>query len=204
MSKDKDEDEKEDLREFRGIYFQETESGAQIPLGSRGARPDGAIELEDFLQGIQHLTKERFCESFDHPFLVQSSMGQNLTDDSFFDTAYEDTDKLPVADRQACLVFPIVKRAVNSFTGMITIGRTPNNDFVIPHPLVSKFHAYFRLEGGQWKIRDGGSKNKTYIANQVMEPNTDYRLIDKAMVSFSKSVNFLFMEPETFWSHFMI
>ena len=196
-------EEERDRRTFRGIYFQETGSGNDIPLDLSKNKPDGAIELKDFLVGVRHITKERFLQSFNHPFLVQSSMGTEIVGKTFFDTAYEDTDKLPIADRQACLVFPIVKRAVNSFSGMITIGRTPNNDFVIPHPLVSKFHAYFRHENGHWKLRDGNSKNRTYIANSMMVPNKDYRVIDKTLVSFSTSVCFLFLEPETFWSCFL-
>src|SRR5690349_4740712 len=37
-----------------------------------------------------------------------------------------------------------VRKVQKEFPGMITVGRTANNDVVIEDPQVSKFHAFFR------------------------------------------------------------
>lgn len=209
MSEDEETREPEDAKETRrfqrDIHFQETESRLRLPLDLNKQKPAGGIEANDFIRGIRSITKGQFRISFPHPFLVQSQMPlvEADQDDPFFDTVYEDTDKLPLADADSCLIFPIVKRGVNSFSQMITVGRTLNNDLVIPHPLVSKFHAYFRFEEGHWIVRDANSKNGTFVSNKRLEPNVDHRAIDKCLVSFSKQVSFLFFNPDTFWTVFL-
>jgi pSer/pThr/pTyr-binding forkhead associated (FHA) protein len=53
---------------------------------------------------------------------------------------------------------------------MITVGRTRNQDIVIAHASVSKFHAMFRTrqEGitSQLELADAGSRNGTWVNDQ--------------------------------------
>jgi hypothetical protein len=52
----------------------------------------------------------------------------------------------------------------NPFAGMITIGRAANNDVVVNHSSVSKFHAYVRVLGtDSLVIFDVGSTNGTRV-----------------------------------------
>ena len=80
------------------------------------------------------------------------------------------------------------------FPSMITIGRTSNNDLMLPSKHISKFHAYFRLLGGRLELGDAGSRNGTWVGPQRLEPkaapvpvkagdrlrfgNFDFRLVD--------------------------
>lgn len=64
-----------------------------------------------------------------------------------------------------------LQKRTDSFPQMITIGRTSNNDVVIAHPSVSKFHAYVRVpaEGlpsdAPFQLCDADSGNGTLVNN---------------------------------------
>ncbi|MCU0691612.1 MAG: FHA domain-containing protein, partial [Polyangiaceae bacterium] len=51
-----------------------------------------------------------------------------------------------------------------------TIGRTPDNDIVVPHPQVSSRHAVLIRSGGQTFIEDRNSANGTYVRGQRIPP----------------------------------
>jgi ABC-type multidrug transport system ATPase subunit len=48
-------------------------------------------------------------------------------------------------------------------TGSLLVGRTPDNDLSIDHPLISKHHARFERSGSRWTVTDLGSTNGTYL-----------------------------------------
>lgn len=51
-----------------------------------------------------------------------------------------------------------------------TIGRTPNNDIVVPHPQVSSKHAVLVKEGAQLYLEDRGSANGTFVRGKRIAP----------------------------------
>ena len=61
------------------------------------------------------------------------------------------------------LVIAPVRKRLDLFPEMITVGRTGNNDIVIPDATVSKFHAYFRVTDKGLEIVDAGSRNGTKV-----------------------------------------
>jgi len=60
-------------------------------------------------------------------------------------------------------VLPLIKKPGAQFSDRITVGRTANNDIVLPHHTVSRLHVYFRERDGKWWITDAGSKNGTAL-----------------------------------------
>ncbi|MGZ3440485.1 MAG: FHA domain-containing protein [Polyangia bacterium] len=66
------------------------------------------------------------------------------------------------------LVLPL-RKVQSTFPSMITVGRTDNNDLVVPDEQVSKFHAFFRLVGDRVEISDAGSRNGTFVAGRRIE-----------------------------------
>jgi hypothetical protein len=66
------------------------------------------------------------------------------------------------------LVLPL-RKVQSTFPSMITIGRTDNNDLVVPDEQVSKFHAFFRLVGDRVEVSDAGSRNGTFVAGRRLE-----------------------------------
>jgi adenylate cyclase len=65
---------------------------------------------------------------------------------------------------------------------MITIGRTPPNEVVIPHPKISRNHAIIRmLEVGEYYLVDVGSTNGTFLnGKRVVTPA---RLKDRDVIT---------------------
>lgn len=61
------------------------------------------------------------------------------------------------------LIFPL-RRSERSVTHLVTVGRLPNNDVVIPDISVSRFHAFVKRGGnGAFQIQDAGSTNGTTV-----------------------------------------
>jgi ABC-type multidrug transport system ATPase subunit/pSer/pThr/pTyr-binding forkhead associated (FHA) protein len=54
--------------------------------------------------------------------------------------------------------------------GVISIGRTPDNKIVVPHPQVSSRHAQIVTQGGQIFLEDLRSANGTYVRGQRILP----------------------------------
>ncbi len=51
-----------------------------------------------------------------------------------------------------------------------TIGRTPDNDIVLPQPQVSSRHAILHVQGTQLALEDRGSANGTFVRGQRLSP----------------------------------
>ena len=67
------------------------------------------------------------------------------------------------------LLFPI-RKVQAIFPSMITVGRTANNDVVIPDVQMSRFHAFFRLDGNNVEVGDAGSRNGTWVGQEMLVP----------------------------------
>ena len=74
-------------------------------------------------------------------------------------------------------VHPVVKSARNAFGRGITLGRTQNNDIVVPVRTVSKFHAWLFLVGNRWYCEDAQSSYGTSV-DQVLLSYGERRPVD--------------------------
>jgi FHA domain-containing protein len=85
------------------------------------------------------------------------------------------TQDHPSSDRQArvFMAFPL-RKVIDTFPNMITVGRTANNDLVVPDVSISKFHAFFRdlgeQRGPRYDLTDAGSKNGTWVSGVQVPP----------------------------------
>lgn len=65
---------------------------------------------------------------------------------------------------------PLRKSAGKPFPERISVGRALNNDVVLRHASVSKFHAYFECDDkGGFYVTDARSKNTTTVNGAVVE-----------------------------------
>lgn len=120
--------------------------------------------LGDMVPLARALTEDGFSQRYAHPFML----GKEVLEEEFnFRTmvAREHTlsQKAPEPPlRIRDWVLPIVKpgEALKDST-RIFLGRAPNNDLVVPHPTVSKLHAYFSRDHDRWWLVDVGSSNGT-------------------------------------------
>jgi pSer/pThr/pTyr-binding forkhead associated (FHA) protein len=77
-------------------------------------------------------------------------------------------------------VFPLSKKPGASFPDRITIGRTSNNDIVIPDHSVSRLHAYLRRDGHHWVVADAGSKNGSWLSSMQLQARKEKSIASRA------------------------
>jgi hypothetical protein len=79
-------------------------------------------------------------------------------------------------------VYPLAKKPGASFPDKITIGRTSNNDVVIPDSSVSRLHGYVRKDKNGWVFADAGSKNGSHLRGVRVEPRRELPLSSRVAV----------------------
>jgi hypothetical protein len=87
------------------------------------------------------------------------------------------------------------KRPNATFLERVGIGRTANNDIVLPFAGVSKYHAYFtRGDDGAWHVSDAGSHNGTFVGSERIAEAQGRPVEDDEVVRFGPYA-FLFLTP---------
>jgi hypothetical protein len=96
------------------------------------------------------------------------------------------------------LVLPL-RKVQPTFPSMITVGRTENNDLVVPDEQVSKFHAFFRLVGERVEISDAGSRNGTFVGGRRIESRgASVALPSRGRLSFG-AIEFQLFDARACW-----
>jgi hypothetical protein len=75
-------------------------------------------------------------------------------------------DKLP---GRAFMAFAL-RKVSDTFPHMISVGRTNNNDLVVPDMSISKLHAFFSHSPRGFEVADAGSKNGTWLGGEPLQP----------------------------------
>lgn len=88
----------------------------------------------------------------------------------------------------------------NPFALMITLGRAPNNDIVVNHPALSKFHAYLRRSGEGWSIDDAGSTNGTRLDGAPVTKPRGLAVRSGARITLGGEVELELLEPADLWA----
>lgn len=91
----------------------------------------------------------------------------------------------------------LVKSERNPFGALITIGRTPNNDIVLPQPTISKVHAIATAAPGGWVLSDSRSSNGTFLDGVRLPPGEKRALEDGAELRFGREVRARVMMPSS-------
>jgi len=82
------------------------------------------------------------------------------------------TDKLP---GRAFMAFAL-RKVADTFPHMISLGRTNNNDLVVPDMSISKLHAFFSHAPRGFEVADAGSKNGSWLGGDLL-PARSPRLV---------------------------
>jgi len=159
--------------------------------------------MEDYLQQSRSLSREAFIATLPDPVLVRAGAGGERQDTSQFatiDAASWEHVASKAAQKAKTDVLSIVKRQ-SVFEGMITCGRTRNNDVAIPEVGVSKFHAWFgdQAGDGNWCVVDARSMNGTFLNGERLDPDKPTPLKDGDRISFSLRVDYLFYTAGGFY-----
>ena len=97
------------------------------------------------------------------------------------------------------VLYPVIAGAGAAANGKVTIGRSRDNDVVLPYAQVSKHHATIEPRGrpGAFRITDTGSTNGTAVNGVPLDPNEHMDLADGDLIAFGGDVPFRFLLPET-------
>lgn len=88
-------------------------------------------------------------------------------------------------DRSAGRQVQAIHKRTAVFRDIVTVGRTANNDIVLSHSMVSKFHAWFRTqEDGALVLVDAGSRNGTTLDGRRLTPKVPVEVSSGAVVRF--------------------
>ena len=100
-----------------------------------------------------------------------------------------------------CVVVPLRKRAGSgkSFTSRISVGRAMNNDVVLRHESISKFHAWLEAdERARFFVYDASSRNGTWVGATRLTPKIRWPLPLGADLRFA-AITTTMCRAETLW-----
>lgn len=125
---------------------------------------DRGIDLRVLAADARTLSPEDFEDAHGDAFLLLTTSrlvdprGPAATALQFDDDAPGDTASVTT------LVHP-VRRTGRGVGPFVSLGRTSNNDVVLPDHSVSRFHAFLNQTSEAWSIQDAGSTNGTKVNN---------------------------------------
>ena len=156
--------------------------------------------LEQFADQYREIGADSFARLYPWPFLVALGMAGNLEENRGSNTSIINlADGILERGRIAGRVFPLVK-ARYSPKGPITIGRTSENDVVIPEYSVSRKHCFLSIVGGAYRISDWGSANGTLVNEADIGKLTPHTLHGREIITLGRLM-LLFLPPTMFAEH---
>ena len=78
-------------------------------------------------------------------------------------------------------------RAIPFEADTVVLGRAPENDIQVEDKSISRFHLRIERRGGQYFIRDLGSKNGTFIEGARIEPEREYAVTEGMPIAVGKT-----------------
>ncbi|MEZ6185446.1 MAG: FHA domain-containing protein [Planctomycetota bacterium] len=89
----------------------------------------------------------------------------------------------------------------NPFGSLITVGRAPNNDVVIPYSTVSKVHVIFTNPAETWFVADDASANGTFLNGARLTAKEKIAISDGDRLRLGPDVVGRFFLPESLWDY---
>lgn len=184
--------------------------------------------LNSFLSTSPLESKDQFCQAYPHPFLLSKLTEEDMGSGEKEKQEEEETESFETEDLESTLatlkfetdkfnldeilesvkeemdeiwIIPLLKKGSKGQKQMITVGRTPNNDISLPFRGISKFHAYFVVDGMNTLVVDGGSTNGTFINSKPLPPPTKHPLNSLDVISFANLFHFFFFTPDRLYDY---
>lgn len=165
--------------------------------------PQEPLTVRDFFQPVVALSAEAFVQRHPFPFLL----GREVLEEEFaFATviAVPDEESLPRTQeglhiRDWVMPFDAARDQLTAATPKIFVGRASNNPLTIPHPTVSKLHAYFTREKDRWWLVDVGSSNGTAVNGMQAPARAKTGLYDRDVIVFGRCV-FTYFLPRSLYT----
>jgi hypothetical protein len=156
--------------------------------------------LEQFAEQYRDVGMESFRRMYPWPFLVAIGMVGDLDKSSTSGTTIiRINDSVLERGRITGRVFPLVKTRYSP-KGPVTIGRTSENDVVIPEYSVSRKHCFIALVDGNYRITDWGSANGTLVNEKDIGKMTPVPLQGREILTLGRLM-LLFLPAQHFAEH---
>lgn len=152
--------------------------------------------LSDYLEDARR-GAESFTVAYPHPVLLHTPHDVTASDAFITRTGVEERDREP-ADQLARAVLAVRKRPGNAYPDVISIGRAPLCDIVLPYHDISKLHAHltWNRDRSVYRLTDDGSTNRTFLNGRRLEPQDVVPIADRDTLAFG-AYAFEFMLPMT-------
>ena len=166
--------------------------------------------LKAFREKYGALPKDGFVSKFPDPFLViDYDRGKERSTDFITISQNEPGEKRMVGlgsdneRKQKALVAPLTKSDRNTFSTMITLGRASNNDVIVRHESVSKFHAFFRRDpaSDSLTVWDAGSTYGTTLEGKKLRQGEAGHLKSGITLMISEVVQATFLSSLDFYDY---
>ncbi|MHC5037297.1 MAG: FHA domain-containing protein [Planctomycetota bacterium] len=166
--------------------------------------------LAQFKVNFGTLSREAFLAKFPDPFLViefgKGEKGKGAlgsVEDATADWDQTSWDKDRAEGRLQAIVVPVVPLTGEKGASPITLGRSAENDVVVPHPSVSKRHACFVTDQdtGALSIQDTGSTYGTTLDGQLLREGVSAPLANRSILVFAGSALATFFLAEAFYDY---
>lgn len=156
--------------------------------------------LDQFAEQFREVGMEAFRRLYPSPFLVTLGMAGDLgMNNTSGTTIIRISDSVLERGRIAGRVFPVVK-ARYSPQGPVLIGRTAENDIVIPEYSVSRKHCFIAAVSGGHRITDWGSANGTLVNEVEIGKMKPFPLQGGEVLTLGRLM-LLFLLPAQFAEH---
>ncbi|MBI2391985.1 MAG: FHA domain-containing protein [Deltaproteobacteria bacterium] len=163
---------------------------------------------ESIVAAAQRWTRVEFAANYTHFFLVgepslQAPRAPMRTMSAFAPALRSQETIVPGVDEAtsttpARLVVLAVRKRQDMFPEMITVGRTGNNDLVVPDATVSKFHAFFKQTGERLDLVDAASRNGTRVNGKAIGAKQPAAVTAGARIRFG-GVDFVLCSAAEAW-----
>ncbi len=166
-------------------------------------------DLEAYQREAHRVSKQVFAQQRPHPFLLYAR--SSLWDRTLLlaraaggpggggrGTQLVSYD-IPVGGLS--FISPIRKRQAEGDLSVILLGRSTDNDVIVPVSSVSSRHATFTLDTAlsAWTVTDLGSTNGTFFGEEHMTPQTPYPLHDGSYLRLGGNLIAWFFTPGRIW-----
>lgn len=156
--------------------------------------------LEQFAEQFQEVGEEAFKRLYPSAFLLTLGMAGDLAESHGTNTSIINlADSILERGRIAGRVFSLMKGRYSP-KGPITIGRTAENDVVIPEYSVSRKHCFIAIVDGAYRITDWGSANGTLVNEIDIGKMTPCQLYGGEIITLGRLM-LLFLPPRHFVEH---
>ena len=133
--------------------------------GKEIARGSG-VPIRELRADARELARPQFEERHGRAFLLLSAADLSTPRPTITEVRLDDERapaRMESTANLSLVVYPL-RRTHRSASHLITLGRAPDNDVVVPDVSISRFHAFVKQDAnGRWLMQDAGSTNGTTV-----------------------------------------